>query len=420
MKTFHIIGSGMAGLSAAVSAAAAGGQVVVYEAAGHAGGRCRTYRDATLDMEIDNGNHLVLSGNPAVQDYLALIGAPDALTGPDTAEFSFCEVKDNTRWTLRPGNGALPLWIFDPARRVPGTGPIDYLKLGALLMAGPEATIGDLIPCHGPLWENLMRPLLLAVMNTEPEKSSARLAAAVLKETMAKGGKAYRPRIATPNLGAAFVDPAVAYLSAQNAFLHFGQRLRKLVCEGSRVTALEFPENTVAIGPDDAVILAVPAWVAETLIPGLTVPNEYRAIANAHFKLTPPPGAPAMLGLTGGMAEWIFTFPDRISVTISAADWLADKDREELARSVWGNICTALNIDAVLPSWQVVREKRATFAATPAQDARRPEARTAWSNLILAGDWTKTHLPATIEGALRSGFKAARLAGANITADYAK
>ena len=117
-----------------------------------------------------------------------------------------------------------------------------------------------------------------------------------------------------------------------------------------------------------------------------------------------------MLGLFGGTAEWVFAFADRLSVTVSAADRLVDTDRETLARAFWGDICAALRIEAPMPAWQIVKEKRATFAATPAQDAKRPGAATQWRNLFLAGDWTATGLPATIEGAIRSGETAARLA----------
>jgi uncharacterized protein with NAD-binding domain and iron-sulfur cluster len=62
-----------------------------------------------------------------------------------------------------------------------------------------------------------------------------------------------------------------------------------------------------------------------------------------------------------------------------------------------------------MPPWQIVKERRATFASTPAQLARRPKPATRWKNLFLAGDWTDTGLPATIEGAVRSGFAAAAL-----------
>jgi len=116
-----------------------------------------------------------------------------------------------------------------------------------------------------------------------------------------------------------------------------------------------------------------------------------------------------MLGLLGGAAEWLFAFEDRISVTVSAADAIVDVGREELARRFWQDVQKAYGFTAEMPRWQIVKEKRATFAATPEQDAKRPPTRTRWRNLFLAGDWIQTGLPATIEGALRSGEAAAQL-----------
>jgi hypothetical protein len=150
--------------------------------------------------------------------------------------------------------------------------------------------------------------------------------------------------------------------------------------------------------------------VARDLLPGLEAPDDFRSIVNAHFKYPAPAGASPMLGVIGGTAEWIFAFDDRISVTVSGADAIVDKDREELASILWANVTRALDISEPLPKWQIVKEKRATFAATPAQEAMRPIAKTGWRNFFLAGDWTDTGLPATIEGAVRSGEKAAALA----------
>jgi hypothetical protein len=167
------------------------------------------------------------------------------------------------------------------------------------------------------------------------------------------------------------------------------------------------------LGAGDAMILATPPWVSQALVPGLTAPDRFSAIVNAHFRLPLPPGAAPMVGAIGGTAQWIFAFPDRLSVTVSAADALLETDREALARRLWRDVAAVHELDAALPAWQIVKERRATFAATPDQDAKRPPARTALDNLILAGDWTMTGLPATIEGAIRSGDTAAHLATAS-------
>ena len=156
-------------------------------------------------------------------------------------------------------------------------------------------------------------------------------------------------------------------------------------------------------------ILSVPPWIAKDLLPGLTTPDEFRGILNVHFQIAPPRGQPAILGVVNAEIEWLFAFPDRLSVTISNADRLIDRPRDELAAEIWREAAALTGLPADLPPWQIVKEKRATFAATPAQNAKRPDSRTRWANVVLAGDWIQTGLPATIEGAVRSGYKAASI-----------
>ena len=410
----HVIGAGLAGLSAATILAEHGVAVTVSEAAGQAGGRCRSYIDPQLDMMIDNGNHLVLSGNRAVMAYLKRLGTQDRLAGPDSADLAFMDLRDGTRWRLRPNDGPLAWWVFAKDRRVPGTGPADYLPLAALLRRHPGKRIDQVLKPVGVLWERLLEPFFLAALNTEAAAGSADLAGAVVRETLAKGGQACRPRIAHPTLSGAFVEPALDYLAAKGAPVRLGRRLKAIVDDGRKVTALEFGDGLVKLEPDEAVILAVPPNHAQALLPGLQAPDEFRSIVNGHFALPAaerPANAPLITGLVGGSAEWLFVFEDRVSVTVSGADAIVDDNREALAARLWADVARVLELgDRPMPAWQIVKERRATFAATPEQDAKRPRARTSLSNLFLAGDWTRTGLPATIEGALRSGETAARLA----------
>ena len=100
-------------------------------------------------------------------------------------------------------------------------------------------------------------------------------------------------------------------------------------------------------------------------------------------------------------------------MTISPAHSLLVCPPAALAQDLWQEVATVAGLSTALPRWQIVRERRATFAATPGENAKRPDAKTAWRNLWIAGDWTKTDLPATIEGAIRSGNRAADLVAAS-------
>jgi squalene-associated FAD-dependent desaturase len=339
-----------------------------------------------------------------------MTGASDKLVGPAEARFVFADVGTGERWTIRPSEGALPWWIFSPSRRVPGSKAADYLGLAGLLYPGADKRVDQAIRASGPVWDRLMAPFLLAALNTDPAAGSAALAAAVVRETLAKGGRFYQPRIAHPTLSAAFVDPAADFLTRHGGALRLGRRLRGMDFEGARVTALKFSDEADPVAADRPIILAIAPWIAQELLPGLTAPDEFRAIVNGHFRIAPPANIEPMVGLVGGTAEWIFAFPDRISVTVSGADRLLDVDRQVLAEQLWADVAKVHALPPELPPWQILKERRATFAAIPGQAQKRPDARTAWSNLILAGDWTDTGLPATIEGALRSGFRAADLA----------
>ncbi len=332
--TVHIIGAGLAGLSAALKLSARGRRVIVHEATAFAGGRCRSYHDASVGMTIDNGNHLLLSGNHAALDYLRSIGAAHRLVGPPAAEFSFVDLAGGERWTLRFNDGRLPFWVFDADRRVPGTHALAYLPLARLLWAPPGKAVGEVIACDGVLYRRLVEPLLLAALNIDPPQGSARLAAAIIRETLAAGGRACRPLIARDGLGSTLIEPALAHLRQRGATVRMEHQLRALRFAAERIEALDFGSETVTLAADDTVIVTVPPYVATSLVPGLDAPTEFRAIVNAHFRIEPPAAQPPILGVLNGTVQWLFAFPGRLSVTISAGDRLIDGPREELAKTI--------------------------------------------------------------------------------------
>jgi squalene-associated FAD-dependent desaturase len=399
----------LSGLSAAVALADSSAQVLMHEATAHAGGRCRSYDDPHLGMTIDNGNHLILSGNRSALAFLETIGARDRMQGPSGADFAFVDVRDRLRWHLRPGDGRLPFWLLSPRRRPPGTRLRDWLSFARLPHVRREATLSTVMQCEGTFYERVARPILVSALNTEPKDASALLTGAVLRETLALGGRACRPLVARKSLDDAFIAPALAHLAEQHTSVQFDRRLRRIVASEERAVALDFGAFTVPLSSQDMVIVSVPGPLAEGLVPGIIAPNVYSTILNVHFAGTPPSDLAPFTGIIGGTAEWIFAYADRISSTTSAADRLDSVPADEIARAVWQDVRAICDVPDVMPPYRVLREKRATFAATPEQNARRPMARTAWPNVVLAGDWTATGLPATIEGAIRSGETAARL-----------
>ena len=233
--TVHIVGAGLAGLSAAVSCVGIGREIVVHELARHAGGRCRSYFEPALGLTIDNGNHLLLSANDAALAFLKTIGSEGKLAGPDEAEIRLrrscrrASVGCCIRTRVRCRGGSSPRTAACRARE-----PLDYLSMMRLLMPGRDESIDKIIDCSGILYERLSRPLFLAALNTEPREASAFLAGAILRETLG----ARRPRL-----------PSADRLGGARSRLHRpGARLSRAQRRQAPLHAPASPASEVADG----------------------------------------------------------------------------------------------------------------------------------------------------------------------------
>ena len=403
MTVTHVVGAGIAGLAAAVHLTKAGRKVAVHEAANQAGGRCRSFLDAKLDRQIDNGTHLILGANPSLFALLNAVGGKLEAQAP--AAFPFFDRKACKGWTIRPSKGSIPWWVLNPGARLPNTSALDYIGGWRLMTAKANESVAQAVG-NGEMLERLWGPLCEAILNSSPQEGQARLLGEVLKRSLLKGEAACRPYAAPEGLSASLVDPAIAWLRDHGCIIRFNHRLTAI---GNGV--LSFDDNErIDISQAAPAILAVSPWIAADLLPAL--PRfETRPIVCAHFLLPKPeeklPGGRHYLGIVRGLGQWWSLRGDVLSVTVSAATGLAMEPAEEIATKLWAECALMLGHSTELVPYRVMKEQRATIAHTPEAEGLRPGPFDGPPGLLLAGDWTSTGLPCTLEGAALSGQRAA-------------
>jgi len=404
--TIHIIGAGLSGLSAALVLArwGCGADIVLHEAAAHAGGRCRSWHDARLDAVIDNGTHVVVGANREVRAYLEALRVSDRLHWFD-AGMSFLDLRDDARWTLsRPGD------LLRLARAGHGSAIGEMLTTLRLVAPFGTDTVAARIAEGSRLGPLLWDPLAHAVMNCPPDRAAAAPFARVLRRTLARGAGAMRVAAVRTSLGDCFIDPALEALRHAGVRLRFGARLQASATGSDAIRTLSFADSQVTLAAADRVILALPPWELARVIPALAIDCASAPIVNLHVRLPKPlgDGAPLLRGLIGGSAQWVLARGAILSATVSAADALVEQDPEALARLLWRDVARACDLAGELPDcWRVVKERRATPLQDPAFESRRPGVATRFTNLLLAGDWVEPGLPCTIESAIASGSRAA-------------
>jgi hypothetical protein len=167
---------------------------------------------------------------------------------------------------------------------VPGTALGEYLAPLGVFVKGSSATVGQAMRCEGPLYERLWRPLLTSALNTDPPESSAALTAALLRETLAAGGKACHPLFAAHGLASSFIDPALCFLAARGFPVRFGDRLRAIRFEEKRAVAFVFHPAQPELTRERFAVLSVCHGSRRT-------PSRLTARTTAfsnHFQIAPP------------------------------------------------------------------------------------------------------------------------------------
>jgi squalene-associated FAD-dependent desaturase len=399
-----VVGAGWAGLAAAVDLVEAGAAVTLFEAGRQPGGRAR--RAATRDgPPLDNGQHLFLG---AYRECLALmrrVGAePEALFDRHPLR-----VTDNAGFSLALPRLPPPLnlaWGLLAARGV-GAGEklatalwMQGLKARKFVLAAdtPVADWLDAAGQTGILRQRLWEPLCLAALNTPAGRASAQVFANVLRDSLGspRGGDTdlLLPRV---HLSAVFPDPAVAWLAARGAELRFGRRVHALNPDGDqvRIDGEAFAGAVIAVAPQHlgALLPTEAPPPALAFEPIATVYLGYDADAALPFPL---------LSLAGGLGQWVVDRGNGIlAAVLSGHGPWEDLTDADLAERMHREIGFPRP-----PAWhRTLRERRATFSCRPGSP--RLPYRTAHPAVALAGDHTWAEYPATLEGAVRSGRRAA-------------
>lgn len=417
-----VVGGGWAGFAAAVTLARHGAPVTVYEAAPVPGGRARS---VTLDGErFDNGLHILLGAYTGTLDCIATVASPEA--GLLRTPLQLCS-DDGARITC-PAGLPSPLHLAAgllTARGLPWRDRPAALRLMARVHGrsqpcpGTVAALLDDTRQPATLRRALWEPLCIAALNTLPEEADAATFIRVLRDGLT-GPRAHGDLLyPTKDLSALFPEPAARYVTARGGRVHLGEPVRHIYAEGTAFRV----ETTRGTSLHDRIICATdpartPALLADlpALAPLARTINQldHRAIVSVYLRYDVPiPALPApMLRLSGGPAQWVF---DRgrlcgqhgwLGVVISCADAALEDGRTTLGARVEAQLATSLGLPPKASRSHVIAEKRATFACTPGIE--RPGILTALPGFVLAGDYTASDYPGTLEAAVRSGRACAR------------
>ena len=424
-----IVGGGLSGLAAAVRLTSAGIPVVLFEQRARTGGRAASFTDRVTGDVVDNGQHLLIAGYDRTLALTETIGSRHLLRVQERPELSYHHPSRGfVRFSLPrltpPFNlvqGILTSTLFSFSER------IAVLRAGIAMQrnADPRFTLQGagtiaewLDATHQPasVRASFWGPLAVSIMNERVATAHAGAFLDALR--IAFLGHWHHAALVFPQAGLSelFAEPATRFIEEHGGAVRCSADVRSLAVEDGRVAAVRRADGTVQ--RCRAAILAVPHTAAAALYPDPScIPEELVRMASV-------PSAPIVslhlwfredfmeqeaVGFIGRTIHWVFRRANHCAVTISAAYDTVDLTKDELTAIAVREMREVFGPGVGTPYHALaIREKSATLSLSPVVARMRPGVKTPIPNLFLAGDWTATGLPATIEGAIRSGEEAAR------------
>lgn len=436
MKDVLIIGGGFAGLAAGVALAEAGWRVRLLEQKPHLGGRARSFLDAETGSVVDNGQHIFMGCYRATRRFLETIGTLDRLRFQPGLAVQFLDA-DGRLTSLRCPKLPAPWHLL---AGVLGSGSftarqkLEVMRLGLRLRSGRGAdgarearSVEEWLAARGQsagLRRNFWDLLCIAMMNEEPKLASAALFARVLRLALFHSSEDSRLGIARVGLSDCYTQAAAEFLAERGGRVDLGCNVARLAVRAGVCEGVETAEGEVISA--DAVVSAVPWFVFPRLLPEELLRSEpvftdilrlhAAPIISINLWFDRPVTELEFAGMRGTTLQWMFNKgrilgqpADYLSLVLSGAHRHIQRDKNDLIEEA------VREVRALLPEARgakllralVLKERQATFSPRPETESARPPCRTPLRGLFLAGDWTSTGLPATIEGAVQSGYAAA-------------
>ena len=428
-STTVVVGAGWTGLATAVSLTRAGIPVKLYESARQIGGRAR--RVPFQDLTVDNGQHLFIGAYRETLSIMETVGVdiPKVLLRQPLQLISKYQDGKTIALTAPPLPAPLHLlWSLLTAQGLSAKERWPAIKLGLKLKLGrlklpQDISVSEFLRQQGQadlLNEAFWYPLCLAIMNTHPQQASAEIFIRVLADAFLYHQQDSNLLYARTDLSHVLPDPAVDYIEQHGGQVQLGHRISRLEIQANRITGVWSDED---FQPASQVVLALPPYATAPLLEPhsqLTAlasnmqQFEYEPICTVYLQYSESVCLPVpMLGMLGSVGQWAFDRqicgqPGLIAVVISSSGNHMDWPDSQLVDVISAELANLFPTWPQPASTQVIREKRATFASLVNINQSRPTNQTAIAGLRLAGDFTQTGYPATLEGAVRSGVQCAQ------------